>query len=140
MCRSKTISQPHAADERGATYARPDISARRVCVGPEPSLIAQSPLIGWRVPIDYSNVRVEILADNPELEAKPYMVRSAFRLSAWSISLRRFVWHSCEIYGSSCECVLTGFLALKSRAIETKLSEVEEGRGSTLEQRDVCVA
>jgi hypothetical protein len=24
-------------------------------------------------------------------------------------------------------------------AIETKLSEVEEGRGSTLEQRDVCV-
>jgi len=55
----------------------------RMC-GPEPSLIAQSPLIGWRVPVDYSNVRVEILADNPELEAEPYMVRRAFRLSAWS--------------------------------------------------------
>src|SRR5216683_1252854 len=34
-------TQP-AADGWGATYARPDISARSVCVGPEPSRAAQS--------------------------------------------------------------------------------------------------
>ena len=42
---TKTISQPHAADGWGATYARPGISARSVCVGPEPSRGAQSELI-----------------------------------------------------------------------------------------------
>jgi hypothetical protein len=44
---TKTISQPHAADGWGATYARPDFSARSVCVGPEPSRFAQSELIAY---------------------------------------------------------------------------------------------
>src|ERR1700738_104396 len=45
---TKTISQPHAADGRGATYARPGISARSICVGPGPSRVAQPELIPRR--------------------------------------------------------------------------------------------
>src|SRR6266404_1011273 len=42
---TKTISQPHAADGWGATYARAGIRACSVCVGLEPSGVAQSELI-----------------------------------------------------------------------------------------------
>src|ERR1700747_287902 len=42
---TKTISQPYAADGRGPTHARPGISPRSVCVGPQPSRVAQPELI-----------------------------------------------------------------------------------------------
>src|ERR1700674_2484990 len=42
---TKRISQSNAADGRGATYARPGISACGVYLGPEPSGVAQSELI-----------------------------------------------------------------------------------------------
>src|SRR5580693_6554367 len=38
------MSQPHAANGRGAAYARPGISGSSVCLEPEPSRVAEPKL------------------------------------------------------------------------------------------------